>query len=256
VFHDVTEKREAQQVLKNEFDRMKEIDDMRKNFISTATHELKTPLVSTCGATKFILDNLKHKLDAETLDLVEIIDRGATRLKKLIENLLDFSRIDTKRFDLSLEKTDLIEVIGNAIKESKYHASTRKHDVYFNGPDSLIAYIDAFRIEQLVTNLLSNAIKNTPPGGNIQVKVSQESNEVEISVLDNGVGLTADEKQLIFKKFGKIPRDDSNLDVEIQGSGLGLFISKSIVEAHGGKIWVESGGRNKGSRFIFTIPVK
>ncbi|MFX0102293.1 MAG: ATP-binding protein [Candidatus Hodarchaeota archaeon] len=256
VYHNITEKMKAQEILKNEYKAMKEIDEMRKNFISSATHELKTPLVSTCGATRFILDNLKDRLDPETLELVEIIARGANRLKKLIENLLDFSKIGVGKFELELENADLVQAVKNAVKETRYQQMLRGHALILNAPDNLIVKMDIIRIEQLISNLLSNAIKNTPHGGNITVEIMESSIGAKVSVMDNGVGLTDGERENLFEKFGKIAREDTNLDVDIQGSGLGLYISKNIAELHGGTLIAESEGRNKGSKFIFTLPIK
>jgi len=105
----------------------------------------------------------------------------------------------------------------------------------------------------VITNLLSNAIKNTPPTGVVKVSLSMRGNTIYVSVEDTGVGLTADEMDKLFNKFGKIERYGKRLNVDIEGSGLGLFITKEIVDLHNGSIWVESEGKNKGSKFTFKL---
>ena len=123
-------------------------------------------------------------------------------------------------------------------------------------PDSLYLDIDRIRIEQVFMNLLSNAIKNTPPKGIITIEVVGEENWVIISVSDTGVGLMREEMEIIFLRFGKIERYGAGLEyIDIQGSGLGLFISKEIVDLHGGNISAESEGRHQGSTFIVKLPI-
>ncbi len=123
-------------------------------------------------------------------------------------------------------------------------------------PDRLYLDIDRIRIEQVRMNLISNAIKNTPPKGIITIEVGGEENWVVISVSDTGVGLTREEMEIIFLRFGKIERYGAGLEyIDIQGSGLGLFISKEIVDLHGGNIRAESEGRHQGSTFIVKLPI-
>ena len=114
--------------------------------------------------------------------------------------------------------------------------------------------VDRIKIEQVITNLLSNAIKYTPPKGEIYVKIYEENQWANISIKDNGIGLTKKEMKKLFKKFGKIDHFRESFDVESEGTGLGLFISKQIVELHNGKILVESKGKNKGSTFKVSLP--
>ena len=121
--------------------------------------------------------------------------------------------------------------------------------------DTLITYFEKERIYEVIVNLLSNAIKYTPPNGKIIVRSEKRKGNYIISVQDTGIGLTDEEKEKIFKKFGKVERYGQGLDVDSEGSGLGLYISKKIIELHGGNIWVKSKGRKKGSTFYFSLPV-
>ena len=119
----------------------------------------------------------------------------------------------------------------------------------------MVTLFEKERLYEVVINLLSNAIKYTPPNGRIIIKSESKDDNYIISITDNGIGLTNEEKEKIFKKFGKIERYGKGLDVVSEGSGLGLYISKKIIELHGGDIWVESKGREKGSKFSFSIPI-
>ena len=119
----------------------------------------------------------------------------------------------------------------------------------------LTSNFDKERIYEVISNLLLNAIKYTPPGGNITIRTEIKKKFYVISVEDNGIGITEEEKDLLFNQFGKIERYGKGWDIDIEGSGLGLYISKEIVKLHGGEIWVKSEGRNKGSKFFFSLPI-
>jgi signal transduction histidine kinase len=129
----------------------------------------------------------------------------------------------------------------------------RKHTLATDLPKELFFEIDKLRFSQALTNIISNAIKNTPLGGKILVKINETTEYIDIQVKDTGVGLTDKEKERIFQKFGKIERYGKDLGVDIEGVGLGLYISKEIIELHGGQILVESEGRNKGATFTIRL---
>jgi len=134
-----------------------------------------------------------------------------------------------------------------------YLLESRKLNVILNCPDELQFIVDKIRIQQVITNLLSNAIKNTPANGKIYITLIDHYDHIDIQIKDTGIGITKKEKELLFEKFGKMERYGMDLGVDIEGSGLGLFISKEIVELHGGQIIVESEGRNKGSTFTIRL---
>ncbi|MEX2716332.1 MAG: ATP-binding protein [Candidatus Sigynarchaeota archaeon] len=242
-------------VLERENKALKAIDELRKQFVMDATHELKTPLTSLDGAIQ-MLDENYSALDAATIKkLISLIRRGAFRMKELIELLLDFSRIEAGRLSLNITREDLATVIDNAVKSVAFFASQRQHHIIVGMLPKLHVNIDKSRIEEVIVNLITNAIKYTPPGGTIEVSVIPSQASITVSVKDSGVGLTSDEIRKLFTKFGKIDRGGLNVDINVPGSGLGLFISKEIINQHGGKIWAESEGRMKGSTFSFTLPL-
>jgi two-component system sensor histidine kinase ResE len=156
---------------------------------------------------------------------------------------------------LEKKSENLSAIIRELSKEMMYLIKERNLVLNLELPDYLYVNVDRVRIEQVITNLILNAVKNTAPQGYITVKLQEQDNWAEISVLDTGVGLTEDEMNIIFTRFGKIERYGQGLEyIDIQGSGLGLYISKEIVDLHGGQIRAESEGRNKGSTFIIKLP--
>ena len=137
----------------------------------------------------------------------------------------------------------------------KGFAKSRRQTIILKLHDSLITSFESEQIHQLFNNLLTNAIKYTPPNGTIEIQSKIKNNFIIISIKDTGIGFTDDDKEIIFKIFGKIERYGQGFDVLSEGTGLGLYISKKIIKLHGGQIWVESKGRNKGSTFYFSLPI-
>lgn len=256
VIEDVTEKRKADVLINEEIVKLKELDQIRKDLISRVSHELKTPLVSVCGASELLLDLYLDQLNDEPKELIEMIEKGGKRLKYLVDNLVDITRIEYGKFKLKKEKTDINQLIKDCIKEMKYLIEQRELNLEYNLMDNLFLEIDKVRIEQVILNLLSNAIKNTPPNGIISINSSKIDDKVKVIIKDTGIGLTKEEMDRLFIRFGKIERFGRGLEyIDIQGTGLGLFISKEIIDLHEGQIWVESEGRDKGCTFIFKLPI-
>ena len=253
---DITKRKKAENVIKKEIKKLKELDQLRKDLITRVSHELKTPLVSIFSCSELLIDYYKEQMSEEVVKFVEIIHRGGQRLKDLIKNLLDASQIDAGKLKLHYEKANLIEIIRNCIDYVKFLVNDRKISLDYEFPEELFIEVDTIRIEQVFTNLLSNALKNTPSNGNICLNITEEDNNIYVTIKDTGVGFTKKEMDKIFKKFGKIERYGKELDVDIEGSGLGLYISKEIVNLHEGMIWVESEGRNKGATFTIKLPTR
>ncbi|MBY8992540.1 MAG: PAS domain S-box protein [Candidatus Lokiarchaeota archaeon] len=255
ILHDISERKRADLLVQEEIQKLKELDQIRKDLISRVSHELKTPLVSVCGASELLLELFDDKMTKESLELIKMIEKGGSRLKYLVDNLLDITRIEYNKFELMPELTNLSAIIKDCSSELMYLIKQRKLNIKLEFPEEIIINIDRIRIEHVILNLLSNAIKNTPPNGNISIKLYQKKNWIEISITDTGIGLTEEEMGIIFTRFGKIERYEEGIEfIDIQGSGLGLFISKEIVDLHGGTIRAESEGRGKGSTFIVKLP--
>ncbi|MFW9969125.1 MAG: PAS domain S-box protein, partial [Candidatus Odinarchaeota archaeon] len=256
VFTDISKRKQAEFLINKEIDKLKELDQIRKNLISRVAHELKTPLATVCGGTELLSDNYINKLNKEQIDLIYLIEKGGKRLRYLVDNLIDISKMDYDKLKLQKEKTDLSSLIRESCREMEHFANDRKLTIQLNIPEDLILDIDRVRIEQVIMNLLSNAIKNTPPKGMINIKLTKNGEWAVIFISDTGVGLTREEMDILFTRFGKIERYGDGLEfIDIQGSGLGLFISKEIVSLHEGEIRAESGGRGQGSTFIIKLPI-
>ena len=256
VINDITEQKKADLLIEEEFIKLKELDQIRKDLISRVSHELKTPLVSVCGAAELLLDSFIEEFKDDTKELIEMIDKGGKRLKYLVDNLVDITRIEYKKFELEKDTNDINQLIRDCVREMMYLIKKRELNLELDLTEEILLEIDRIRIEQVLLNLLSNAIKNTPPTGKITVKSLKKNKCVEVSITDTGIGLTKEEMDKLFTRFGKIERYGEGLEyIDIQGSGLGLFISKEIVDLHGGNIRAESEGRHKGSNFIVKLPI-
>ena len=256
ILNEITERKRADFLINEEILKLKELDQIRKDLISRVSHELKTPLVSVCGASELLLELFKDETKTDTIELIEMIEKGGARLKHLVENLLDVTRIEYNKFELEKEPINISEILDDCAKEMMYLIRRRKIELNLDIPDKLEANVDRIRIEQVVLNLLSNAIKNTPPSGIIVMKLYKKRGWVEFTIKDTGIGLTREEMDRLFTRFGKIERYGEGLEyIDIQGSGLGLYISKEILDLHGGQIWAESAGRDKGCTFTIKLPI-
>jgi PAS domain S-box-containing protein len=250
---DVTDKKKAEQLIIEENKRLLELEDLRKDLITRVSHELKTPLTSIFGSLQILLSIFREKMNKDTLKYVNIGYSGCLRLKELIENLLDSSRLESKKLELKLQIEDLALLIRDCVNDMSYLADLRKQSIDINTPYRVNFEVDRLRFRQVITNIISNAIKNSPREGKVFINLSEEDKYIDIQVKDSGIGITEKEQGILFEKFGKIERYGMDLDVDIEGSGLGLYISKEIVELHGGQILVESEGRNKGSTFTVRL---
>ncbi len=230
---------------------------LKAELFSRTSHELKTPLISIKGFTELLLTVHRSKFDTDTILILEEINKGSERLEKIVSSLLESSKLDQDQLKLKKTEEDLSFLINFCIQELRGLAELRNQTIELNIHDELITRFDKERMYEAMSNILVNAIKYTPPEGKIRVRseINEKDNIYIIAVEDNGIGLTEKEKDLIFKPFGKIERYGKGWDVDIEGSGLGLYISKKIIKLHGGKIWVESEGRDKGSIFYFSLPI-
>ncbi|MFX1344332.1 MAG: ATP-binding protein [Promethearchaeota archaeon] len=248
---DITEKIKAEQLIIQENKKLLEIDQFRKNLIIRVSHEFKTPLNSIQSATQLLLQN--YIIDNHMKEFLEIIYKGGTRLTELVERILKASEIESGKLVLMKEKTDISELFQNCIDEVSLLVLKRSLYLKSNLPKSIFLNIDPSRIEQVIMNLLSNAIKNTPPHGEIYIDINNNTSHIDFRIKDSGIGLTKEEQERLFIPFSKIERYGQNMNVDIEGSGLGLYLSNEIVKLHGGKILIESSGRNKGCTFILRL---
>ncbi len=233
---------------------VRESDRMKSEFIAISSHELRTPLTSIRNAIDIVLGETTGLINENQRRFLSIADRNISRLSAIIENLLDISKIESRRLSIELKPLDLGVPLDMAIASLTSRTKEKRISIHKEIPSDLPqAYGDSDKLKQIFISLLDNAIKFTPEGG--QVYVSAKDYEpgrdfIEISVADTGAGIPACELEKIFERFYQVPE---SLTREIKGAGLGLFIVKGLVETHGGKIWAES-EVGKGSKFTFTLP--
>lgn len=247
-FIDITERINAQQ----EFIKL---NQLKSELLRRTSHELKTPLVSIKGFSELLLEVHRDKLDALVISTLNEIKQGCLRLETLIGDILKTAELESGTLQLHKAEEDLSFLVRLCVNEIKGLSTLRGHTINLELHENLITQFEKEQIHQVVGNLLNNAVKYTPPSGLIEIKSEIRDDLIVLSIKDNGMGFTEEEKSRIFKQFGKIERYGQGMDIIPEGSGFGLFISKKIVELHGGDIWVESEGRNKGSTFYFSLPL-
>ncbi len=245
---DITDKKEVEQELIK-------LSTIKSELLRRTSHELKTPLVSIKGFSNLLLELYSDKLDDYVLNTIGEIKQGCIRLEDLIRDILKSAELDSESVQLKKTSEDLSFLIRVCVNELKGFIKLRNHAINLQLQDELITCFEKEKIHQVVSNLFTNAIKFTPINGVIELKSINKEDSLIFSIKDNGIGFTDEEKERLFKQFGKIERYGQGLDIVSDGSGLGLYISKKIIELHGGKIWVESEGRSKGSTFNFTLPL-
>jgi PAS domain S-box-containing protein len=230
--------------------KFREAEEAKSTFISVISHELKTP-VSVIKGYASTLNREDVNWDQATLARgLSVIDEETDKLSELIDNLLDVSRLQIGTFKLDFGRVNLAEMAHKYAE--KFRLQTTKHEIVVDfPPDFPVIQGDARRLGQVLSNLLSNAIKYSPDGGTITVSGKAVPDGVRISVSDEGIGLPLAQQEFIFDRFY---RADNALTRETQGVGLGLYIVRSIVEAHGGHIWVES-EPGSGTTFHFELPL-
>jgi two-component system sensor histidine kinase KdpD len=230
---------------------LKELDRMKTELLSTVSHELRTPLGSIKGyATTLLTHGTRLKKD-EQREFLEIIDSEADRLRELIENLLDMSRLEAGVLRIDKQPTRLAGIARDVARKVQLATPNHQLEVAWLPEDPLVN-ADLRRIYQVVQNLLTNAVKYSPDGGCISLTAAYERRDLVVSVADQGLGMPSIELDRIFDRFHRVHCEDSR---RIGGTGLGLAICKGLVEAHGGRIWAESQGQGKGSTFRFTLPL-
>ncbi|HEC40610.1 MAG TPA: PAS domain S-box protein, partial [bacterium] len=250
---DNTERKKIDEMIKREIKQLKELDQIRNDLIRRISHELNTPLISILNGSQFLLDSYNDQMSDEAADIVDIVHQGGYRLKEIVDNLITVYELETEQLIINIKRVNLIPIIKECVDNIIFQADKRKIIINIELLSEIFVDVDRRMIKKVILNLLSNAVKNTLPNGNIFIKSIEHHKFIEIVIRDTGVGLTKKEKLLIFKKFGKIERFGKGMDVDIEGPGLGLYISKEITKLHKGELLIKSKGRNKGSTFILRL---
>ena len=239
---DITEQKKAEK-------KLREIDQMKQEFLSNVSHELRTPLQAISGFTKLIMTG-KVPDPATQQEFLQIIDREAVHLGNLINGLLDMSRLEAGRFKIYKKLTPVYDIFNDSIK--MFHSIAREKDITLTediSPKLPEIEVDGERMRQVIINLVGNALKFSDNGGSVNAAVMIKNKELLFQVTDHGIGIQEDAQKHLFERFYRAEGEKVK-----GGTGLGLYISKQIIEAHNGKIWAES-TLGKGSTFSFTVPL-
>jgi len=224
----------------------------KSEFLAHMSHELRTPLNAIIGFSELILDGVPGEINDEQRQCLNDIYNSGQHLLNLINDVLDLSKVEAGKIELKLESLNLAGVIRRVIQTVKPMLDDNRHELKVSIEEGLPQVrTDRSRLRQIFFNLLSNAVKFTPPGGKLGIAVSRDGDWCQVSVVDNGIGIREEDQERIFETFSQ---GETLPGRESEGTGLGLALTKQLVEICGGKIWVES-KYGKGSRFTFTLPL-
>ncbi len=241
VFHDITTE--------------KTLDKTRQEFTAMMVHELRAPLTAVRWSSESLIKNLSIASgvdQAKVKDTMVTIETASNNMLELVNDLLDVAKIESGKFDLNLQQYDIVEVINDQAKVFRPQAEIKHLAINVTAPPKYMLKFDRVRIGQVLGNLISNAIKYSDSGQiDINLNINVEEKTATVSVKDTGIGVSREDLADLFSKFKQLKTGDRSR----KGTGLGLVVSKGIVEAHGGKIWAESPGENLGSTFCFSLPL-
>ncbi len=229
-------------------EKLEKVEEMRRQLIGDVAHELRTPLTTIKGSVEALEDGV---LPASAETYTQILHE-AERLNHLVDDLQELSRVETGAYEMNLNAIEVASVIETIQKRFGYQFEEKGISFKKNLPPNLPSIqADEPRIIQILTNLLTNALSYTPKGGEIKLEAILVENAVQISVKDNGIGIPPEHLKNVFTRFYRVDKSRSR---HAGGNGIGLTITKHLVEAHGGKIWAESEGEGLGSTFVFELP--
>ncbi len=240
--------------LKKANDQLKELDLAKSEFISIASHQLRTPLTVIKGYISMMLEGNFGALEDSGTEALKKVFLSNERLIKLVENLLNISRIESGRLQFDFRETDMNKMVESVIDELSVNAKNKNLILRYKPPSEPLPLIkmDDEKIRQVVINLIDNGIKYTKQGV-VSVSLERRENKARFCVKDSGMGIRREDMVNLFKKFF---RGMGVSIVHTEGTGLGLYVARMMVEAHHGKIWVESEGDGKGSEFYFELPIE
>jgi PAS domain S-box-containing protein len=235
--------------------KQKELDQMKANFLSSVSHELRSPLVAMEKSISLILSKNTGPVNETQEQFLSIAERNIKRLGRLINDLLDLTKLEAGKLELKPQPASIESIIKDSVEGLNNWAQAKSINIERKIEEGIpLVNADPDRLVQVLTNLIGNAIKFTPNNGNITVDavLRKDKQEVEVGVKDTGIGINKENLGKVFDKFYQVGERTPS---DINGTGIGLSIAKEIVELHGGKIWVES-EKGYGAKFIFTLPIK
>ena len=229
--------------------KLQQVESMRRQLIGDVAHELRTPLTAIKGSMEGLMDGV---LPAST-ETYHQIHQEADRLNRLVDDLQELSRVEAGAYEMDLHAMELPVLVKTVVKRLGGQFEEKNVGLIVDlSPNLPLVEADGDRIIQVLTNLISNALRYTPSGGRVSLHASQQGSYVHVTIKDTGVGIPPEHLAHIFTRFYRVDKSRSR---QAGGSGIGLTIAKYLVEAHGGRIWVESKGQGQGSSFTFTLSV-
>lgn len=233
----------------------KSLEKLRQEFTAMMVHELRAPLTAVRWSSESLIKNLSaaQGLPPEKIKETAVtIETASNNMLELVNDLLDVAKIEAGKFDLNTQEYDLVEVVKEQAKVFTPQAEIKHININVTCPEKLKLKFDRVRISQVLGNLISNAIKYTDSGAiDIDLKTDSEAKQAVVGVKDSGIGVAREDLSELFSKFKQLKSGDRSR----KGTGLGLVVSKGIIDSHGGKIWAESAGENLGSTFYFSLPL-
>lgn len=243
--------KERTKELADALEELKIISKMKSDFVSAVSHELRTPLTSIKGYASILIEGKAGNIPDFVKERLEKINKHSDGLVRLINDLLDIARIESGKVEMKFETENIKDIVENVADLLSPQIKEKQIRLTLEIPDTLAKVcIDHSQIERVLINLVGNALKFTPEKGNITVRAKETNEKIQIDVQDTGIGIPEDAKEKIFSEFYRV---DNLINQSLKGSGLGLTLVKYIIEAHKGRIWVES-QPDKGSCFSFTLP--
>ncbi|MBI3622853.1 PAS domain-containing sensor histidine kinase [Candidatus Pacearchaeota archaeon] len=244
---------ESEKQIREQLEQLKKVGAEKDEFLAMITHELKTPLVPIKGYTDMLLSDKLGPLTELQRQRISVISSSCLSLLRLIGDLLDAQKLELGRLKFEMNLHNLTDIISDVVNQIKPDAHRFGVEIITNFQDDVLCNCDKERIEQVLINIISNSLDFSPKGtGKIKMTLNKEENYAKIVIKDNGIGLSPEKLKKIFVKFYQV---DTTTKREHGGSGLGLSVCKGIIENHGGKIWAESEGFNKGVEMHILLPL-
>jgi signal transduction histidine kinase len=233
-----------------------EVDRLKSEFVATVSHELRTPMTSIKGYVEVLLMGAAGELTEQQASFLQVVKTNTERLNILVNDLLDVSRIEAGKVTLSIQPLDLAAIAHEVVQEQMRRSEEDEKPITISldtEPDLPRVPGDMERVHQIMANIIGNAYNYTHPDGQINIQIHKEGGDVQVDVKDTGIGITPEEEKRIFERFY---RGEDPMVLATAGNGLGLSITKQLIEMHHGRIWMESKGvPGDGSTFYFTLPI-